>query len=295
MLARRGFIAVMNKPKLSIVCVTHNSADVLPDFLGGLNNLPAEWEIIFVDNASGDGTVVLVQKWEKAAQLIKNEKNSGWSTANNQGIAAAQGELIFLANPDIRFEIKELQKLIKFLDGKPGFSAVAPQLLNPDGSIQPSCRHLPSIADLFFQMTSLAFFFPRSVFNRWKMPEFDHQSFREADQPMASALLVQKSVFEKVGPFDEHFFVFFGDVDFARRMKNTGLQSVFWPEAKFFHRRGASTKKMGTRFYFSSHSAFIRYLWKWSGMAGRAALLLLWPLVILAAVGRAALSLLSRR
>lgn len=293
--ALRGSIAVMSKPKVSAVCVTYNSADVLPDFLGSLDNLPAVWEIIFVDNASGDGTVELVSKWGRAAHLIKNEKNSGWSTANNHGIAAAKGELIFLANPDIRFEIKELQKLVKFLDEKPEFSAAAPQLLNPDGSIQPSCRKLPTIADLFFQMTGLGFFLPRSVFNRWKMPGFDLQNFRDVEQPMASALLVRREVFRRIGNFDENFFVFFGDVDWSRRLKQAGLRTAFWPEAKVFHRRGASTRKMGARFYFSAHFGFFRYLWKWSGIFRKAGLLLLWPLVFLAAVGRAVLSPFFRR
>jgi hypothetical protein len=285
----------MNNPKLSIICVTYNSADVLPEFLNGLANRPADWEVIFVDNASGDETAELVQRWRKAARFIQNENNRGWSAGNNQGIAASEGELILLANPDLRFEIGELQKLVRFLDERPEFAAAAPQLLNPDGSIQPSCRRLPTIVDFFFQMTGLAFIFPGTAFNRWKMPGFDHQIFREVGQPMASALLVRGSVFEKVGSFDERFFVFFGDVDFCRRLKEAGLRSAFWPEAKVFHRRGASTRKMGARFYFSSHSGFFSYLWKWSGIFGKAALLLLWPLVILAAFGRAAFALLFRR
>ncbi len=207
----------------------------------------------------------------------------------------ATGELIFLANPDIRFEIRDLWKLVRFLDERPEFSAVAPKLLNPDGSIQFSCRRLPTISDFFFQMTGLAFLLPRSGFNRWKMPEFDHQIFREVEQPMASALLARKSVFEKIGLFDERFFVFFGDVDFARRLKKARLRTVFWPAAEVFHRRGASTRKMRARFFFSSHFGFFRYLWKWSGIFGKAALLLLWPLVILAAVGRATIALLFHR
>lgn len=293
--APRGFTAAMSRPKVSIVCVTHNSADVLPDFLQGLDGLPADWEGIFVDNASGDGTAELVQKWGRAARFIQNEKNGGWSAGNNQGISAAQGELIFLANPDLRFEIGELRKLVRFLDERPEFAAAAPQLLNRDGTIQPSCRRLPTAADLFFQMTGLAALFAGSFFNRWKMPDFNHQTVCEVEQPMAAALLVRRSAFEKVGNFDRRFFVFFGDVDFARRLKEAGLRTAFWPESKFFHLRGASTKKMGWRFYFSSHFGFFRYLWKWSRPQEKGLLLLLWPLAMLSAVGRAALSLFPRR
>lgn len=188
-----------------------------------------------------------------------------------------------------------MQRLAQFLNQYPEFAAVAPQLLNPDGSIQPSCRRLPALADLIFQITGLALLFPTSFLNRWKMPEFDHQSFREVQQPMASALLARREVFGKIGGLDERFFVFFGDVDFCRRLKEAGLRVVFFPEARFFHQRGSSTRHMGASFYFSSHFGFFRYLWKWANLLQKLLLLLLWPLVFLTAVGRAAAAALLRR
>ncbi|HXF48134.1 MAG TPA: glycosyltransferase family 2 protein [Verrucomicrobiae bacterium] len=286
----------MSSPKISVVCVTFNSADSLPDFLKSLEQLPSvEFEFIFIDNYSTDSSVGVVQKWKRASQLIRNEQNLGWSAANNQGIKASKGELIFFANPDIWFEANDLQKLAQFLDQYPEFAAVAPQLLNPDGSIQPSCRRLPTLSDLIFQMTGLAFLFPKSFFNRWKMPGFDHQNFRDVEQPMASALLIRRMVFEKIGGLDERFFVFFGDVDFCRRLKDAGFRIAFVPEAKFFHRRGGSTRQMGARFYFSSHFGFFHYLWKWSNPIEKLLLLFLWPLVLLTALGRAVAAFVFRR
>jgi GT2 family glycosyltransferase len=261
-----------------------------------LEKLPSEeFEFVFVDNHSDDSSIELIRKWGRASQLIRNEQNLGWSTANNQGIKAPKGELIFFANPDIWFEANDLQKLAQFLDQYPEFAAVAPQLLNPDGRIQSSCRRLPTLADLVFQITGLAFLFPKSFFNRWKMPDFDHQALREVQQPMASAFLVRGEVFEKIGGLDERFFVFFGDVDFCRRLKEAGLRVAFFPEARFFHQRGGSTRQMGAVFYFSSHFSFFRYLWKWSDPLRRLLLLFLWPLVFITAVGRAVLGLHFRR
>lgn len=288
--------AEKNRPKVSVVCVTFNSADCLPDFLKSLEKLsPQDVEIIFVDDHSTDSSVELTRKWGRASLIIQNEQNSGWSAANNQGVKAAKGGFIFFANPDIWFELEDLQKLAGFLGEHPEFAAAAPQLLNPDGSIQPSCRLLPALTDLIFQMSGLAFLFPKSFFNRWKMPEFEHQSFREVEQPMASAFLVRREEFDKIGGLDERFFVFFGDVDFCRKLKEAGFRIAFWPEVKIFHRRGGSTRKMGPRFYFSSHFGFFRYLWKWSGWFQKGALLLLWPLVFLTALGRAALGSIFRR
>jgi hypothetical protein len=281
--------AEKSNPQTSVVCVTHNSADTLSDFFGSFGKLSLdEFETIFVDNHSRDSTVERIRKWGRASLIILNDHNAGWSEANNQGAKASKGEFIFIANPDIRFEATELEKLVRLLDEHPEFAAAVPQLLNPDGRIQPSCRRLPTLADLVFQMTGLAFLFPKSFFNRWKMPEFDHQSFREVQQPMASALLMRRKVFEKLGGFDERFFIFFGDVDFCRRLKEAGLRIAFFPEAKFFHRRGGSTSKMGALFYFSSHFGFFRYLWKWSNLLQRILLLSLWPFVFATAVGRAA-------
>lgn len=286
----------MSKPKISVVCVTFNSADSLPDFLKSIEKLPTdEFEVIFVDNHSDDSSIELIQKWGRASQLIQSEQNMGWSVANNHGIRVSKGQLIFFANPDIWFEANDLQESARFLDGHPEFAAVAPQLLNPEGSVQPSCRRLPTLADLVFQMTGLAILFSKSFFNRWKMPDFNHQSFREVEQPMASAFLVRRKAVEKIGGLDERFFVFFGDVDLCRRLKEAGLRIAFVPEVKFFHRRGGSTRQMGAAFYFSSHFGFYRYLWKWANPWQKLLLLLLWPLVFTAAVGRAAAAALSRR
>lgn len=290
------FSAAMNKPKVSIICVTFNSADCLPDLLKSLEKLPpGEIETIFVDNHSSDSSVEIIRKWRRASLFVQNERNLGWSAANNQGAKTAKGELIFLANPDIRFEPKALQHLIDFLEEHPEFAAATPQLLNPDGSVQPSCRRLPTLTDLIFQMSGLAFLFPKSVFNRWKMPEFEHQSFREVEQPMASAFMVRREAFEKAGGLDERFFVFFGDVDFCRQLKEAGYRMAFRPEAKVFHRRGSSTREMGAAFYFSSHFGFFRYLWKWSNPFQKVLLLLLWSLIFLTAGGRAAFGLVFRR
>lgn len=286
----------MSRPKISIICVTFNSADVLPGFLQSVEQLSREWaETVFIDNASSDKTLELIKNWGKARELIANPENRGWSAANNQGAAASRGGLLFFANPDVQFEAGALQALVRFLDDNLEFAAVAPQLLNPDGTIQSSCRTLPTVADLFFQISGLAVLFPGSFFNRWKMPGFDHQSFREVEQPMASAFLIRRAVFEKAWGLDERFFVFFGDVDLARRLKQTGFRTAFRPEAKMTHRRGASTRKMGMRFYFSSHSGFFRYLWKWAGPFEKAILPFLWPLVLATAVGRALLHFFRRR
>ena len=286
----------MSSPKLSIACVTFNSADRLPDLLKSLEKLPADrFEIIFIDNGSSDSSTKLIRKWGRASLLIQNEQNLGWSAANNQGAKASKGGFIFLVNPDVWFEWTNLQRLAQFLYGHPEFAAAAPQLLNPDGSVQPSCRRLPTLADLIFQMTGLAILFPQSFFNRWKIPKFDYESFHEVEQPMASAFLTRREVFEKIGGLDERFFIFFGDVDFCRRLKEAGLRIAFVPDAKVFHQGGGSTRKMGAAFYFSSHFGFFRYLWKWSGPLQKLLLLFLWPLVFTTAVGRAAVGLMFRR
>jgi len=286
----------MNSPKVSIICVTFNSAEFLPEFFQSVEKLPKGWaEVRFIDNASKDKTVDPIRNWGWTNELITNPQNLGWSAANNQGIDASKGEMILFANPDISFEPAALQELVRFLDERQEFAAVAPQMLNIDGSIQPSCRRLPTILDLFFQSLGLGRLFPKTFFNRWKMPDFDHKSFQEVEQPMASALLVRREVLEKVGRLDERFFVFFGDVDFAQRLRQAGLRIAFWPEAKVFHHRGGSTQKMRSAFYFSSHFGFFRYLWKWSSPLEKAGLLLLLPLVFISAAGRASAYLLFRR
>lgn len=235
---------------LSVVIVTWNSAeDILRCVLsasksaGSLNT-----EILIIDNASADGTIdelrKVVNEGVHKITIIENNSNEGFTKANNKGIEIAKGKNILLLNPDA-FALNDcIEVLFRKLESNGNLGAVAPQLLNEDGSVQYSCRTLPHYSDMFSEMTLLSSIFPKSrVFSRWKMRYFAHDVEQTVEQPMAAAIMVRSEVIKKLGGFDERFSMFFNDVDLCGRILETGSEILFCPDAKMIHKKGASVNK----------------------------------------------------
>jgi GT2 family glycosyltransferase len=257
--------------KLSVVIVTWNSAADIDACIDSIN-FGSEFEVIVVDNASTDATVRLLRQHHHLS-LVENSSNLGYAHANNQGIKLTTGEYVLLLNPDTRVELGTLDALCSYLDGHPAVGAVAPRLINPDGTTQFSIRSFPTAASLFWELIGLACLFPKSrVFGRWKMKYFDYDRTTEIEQPMASCLMLRRTALASLAPnsslltanfpMDEQFPIFFNDVDLSKRMADAGWKTVYVADAKLVHRHGASTRQVRTRMIRESHRSAFRYLRK---------------------------------
>lgn len=252
-------------PKISIIIVTWNSGNEIIACLDSIyaqNHVPCE--VIVIDNASEDNTVELLKNHRGKIALIYNSTNLGFAEAVNQGLKKAIGDYILLLNPDTVLQPGALKIMFDFMVSHPEAGAVGPQLLNVDGTIQPSCREFPRPAYFIWEFTGLARLFPKHpVFGSWRMGYFDHQSQREVDQPMGACLMVRKMAIDQTGPMDsKNFPMFFNEVDWCLRIKRQGWKIFFLPEAKMTHYHGASTRKNRRQMIVSSHRSLERYFTK---------------------------------
>jgi GT2 family glycosyltransferase len=274
---------------LSIIIVTWNSQEYIRNcldsiFLSGGNFTS---EVIVVDNGSSDQTAEIVEEFYPQVNLIQNKTNLGYAKANNQGLEEAKGEYILLLNPDTQVLEDALFLMYELMEQNPKVGALGPKLLNPDKSVQPSCREFPTFSTLVWEFSGLSRLFPRSkTFGRWRMGYFDFDKAREVDQPMGSCLMLRKETLENVGIFDENFEIFFNDVDLCYRIKKSGWKIYFYPEAKVIHHKGASTRKAKARMIWLSHLAFYKFFKKHKpGLANRLLLFIfLIPLIFSAGV-----------
>jgi GT2 family glycosyltransferase len=271
--------------KLSAVIVTWNSSADIDACVDSIN-YGEEFEVIVVDNASSDATVESLRRHHHL-KLIENPSNLGYAHANNQGIGLATGEYVLLLNPDTRTELGALDTLSSYLDEHPKVGAVAPRLVSPDGTTQFSIRSLPTAASLFWELIGLARLFPKSrTFGRWKMKYFNYDDTAEVEQPMASCLMIRKTVLDSIqlqassselqapdsglaacglrlgAVMDEHFPMFYNDVDLSKRMADAGWKTVYLPDARVVHRHGASTRQVRAKMIRESHRSAFRYLRK---------------------------------
>ena len=182
---------ISTQPDLSVVILNWNARDYLVAALASLT--AQEWqhaiEVIVVDNASHlDDSVATVRRDFSSVQLIANTMNVGFSAGNNIGLRAARGRYILFLNPDTVVHPGALDTLIDWMDAHPQVGACGPKLLNPDGSLQASCRAFPSLGAGFFRNTPLGRLFPNNPWTRsYLMQDFAHDRETAVDWLSGSA------------------------------------------------------------------------------------------------------------
>ncbi|MDZ7334274.1 MAG: glycosyltransferase family 2 protein [candidate division KSB1 bacterium] len=287
----------------SIVIVTFNNQYEIVSCIESLGHALAGFraEIFLIDNYSADETFHISKKllsqfderhhWS----LICNETNIGFTKAVNQGLRQAQGDFVLLLNPDTELPADVFRPLVEILHADPQVGMVAPQLRNPDGSIQPSCRRFPRRRDVIYHALGLHWLFKRSrEFNSWKMGDFDHQSQREVDQPQGAFLLARRQAVDQVGLLDERFPMFFSDVDWCRRFIAHGWKILFVPSVQIVHHKGTSIYRNRLKMIWSSHRSFYHYFQKYQrGFFQRMLNLLIGEILIGLALVRSIFYLLS--
>ncbi|PIP85543.1 hypothetical protein COW83_03760 [Candidatus Collierbacteria bacterium CG22_combo_CG10-13_8_21_14_all_43_12] len=222
------------KIELSIITVGYKSEDTIVPFLDSIqkdrDNITKE--IIVVDNYPGDKGADRAQEHPLKPTVIRNTENIGFSKAINQGIKICHGEYILIINPDTRLVGSALKYLLDFAEETPNLGAVAPRLLNNDGSIQPSCSKFPTI----WNAVRYNFFGCKNCFKKYVPGD----SVTKVEVAVMAAFLIPKSVVDHVGGLDERFFLYYEDVEFCHRLYIHGLPVYYLPKAKVQHVHGAS-------------------------------------------------------
>ncbi len=218
--------------------------------------------VIVVDNASADGSAAMVRAEFPAVELIANTDNRGFAAACNQGIAASKEDFIFILNPDTLITTAALQTLLDVMQAEPRTGACGPRIVNPDGSLQPSCRRFPTLPRLLLDEFGLGKLFPHSkLFGGYRMTWWAHDQLREVDQLMGAALLLRRAALEQVGTFDERFFMYYEEVDLCLRLRDAGWKVLFVPAAEVMHHGGQSARQVlaeATLYRYRSLCAFYR-------------------------------------
>ena len=223
---------------LSIVIVNYNTKDLILNCLNSINNSGtiAGYEIIVIDNGSTDGSVEILDKL-KGIKLYKNDKNLGFSKANNLGIKNSSGKYILLLNSDTEVEKGSIDKLLNFAKSKKDAGVVGAKLLNKDGTTQKSVSNFPTIW--------------RAIKESW-LGEKDNFGLHApvvkdpvvVDSVVGAAFLITPLALKKVGLLNEKYFMYFEDLEYCKKVKKAGLKVYYLPDAKVRHLLGASGTKV---------------------------------------------------
>jgi GT2 family glycosyltransferase len=239
----------MNNPLLSIIIVSFNTAKLTLDCLRsiiadkGLKDIP--YEIIIVDNDSKDDSISKIKEFKikhslKSAnwqiKIIANKHNSGFGTANNQGVAIAKGNYILLLNSDTIILHSAISQSLNWLSAHPEACACTAQLLNKDKTIQASGGYFPNLLNVFAWSSGLDDLpFVNKIIKPFHphTPEFytkdnfflkDHQQ----DWITGAFFLTRKNLYDKVKGFDENYFMYGEEVELCYRLKKNTKNNQIW-------------------------------------------------------------------
>ena len=248
-------------PDVDAVIVTYNG---LPHVERALESL-AGLETVVVDHGSTDGTVDVVRERFPAVTLVEQE-NRGLAAGWNRGIRESSAPYVLVLNSDAWLVGDAAERLVRFAEGIPRAAWVAPRLLNPDGSLQPSVRGFPTPWRLATEYLFLRKLAPRSrLLNAFYGGGFRHDEIREVEFAKAAAFLIRREAFDEVGPFDEEFFLFSEETDWSYRARKAGWRTLFFPEAEAVHVGGASWRRESAALFREQVRGHLRFLVKHRG------------------------------
>jgi len=223
---------------ISVVIVNWNTRKLLLDCLASIYKTVKNiaMEIWVVDNASIDDSVETARRLYPEVEIIQNPQNLGFAAANNKVFKRMRGRYALLLNTDTLLTDGAIERIYDFMENRPDAGMACGQLLNPDESKQNSIANFPGLLSLLCNETILRILLPEKFPS--KIKTFKHPI--EVDSCIGACLLVRKKAMDQVGFFDENYFFFFEETDWAYRMKKAGWKIFFVPSARIYHFQGQS-------------------------------------------------------
>ena len=250
---------------LSVIIVNYNVKYFLEQCLHAVCNAAdaIETEIIVVDNHSTDESLAYLAPKFPQVKFIKNNTNSGFAKACNRGLQKANGEYILFLNPDTLVAEDSFLKCIRFFQSHPGCGAVGVKMIDGSGSfLKESKRAFPSPLTSLFKLFGFSHIFPKSkVFSRYHLGHLEKERDHEVDVLAGAFMMVKREVLEKVGSFDEAFFMYGEDVDLSYRIQKAGYKNYYLADTTIIHFKGESTKRGSlnyVRMFYYAMSVFVK-------------------------------------
>ncbi len=256
------------KPDLSVVYVNFNTTEVLIRSLESLrrHNGDVSYEAIVVDNGSEESPK---GRLPEGTRLLEPGENLGFGKGNNLGAREAQGEILLILNTDAFIcERTRVDQIVSFLREHPEVGAILPRLIDEFGWIQAGqvgydpklwrivldkpfkvlwrAEPLRALLRPLAALINLDFAIPERA--------------TEVEAATAAALFVRRDTFQKIGGFDEDFFMYLEDFDLCRRVRENGQRVEFHPEWEATHLLGQSiaNNRHRKRLYFESQYLYFR-------------------------------------
>jgi len=236
--------------RVDVVVVCWNDRDKITTALDSLFALsevrddPSFAHVIISDNGSTDGSrEFLRERYGDRLTIVENGANLGFAAACNRAFPHGSAPYVFLLNPDAELKDRALANIVAFMDAHPRAGIAGSRTYNYDGTIQQSCGEFDTWAGAFLRSSAWGEWpLLRRFANGAALRDFAYDEERRVDLAIGAALAIRRALLVEIGAFDERFFLYHEEVDFAKRAADAGWETWFVPTSEAVHEGMGSAK-----------------------------------------------------
>lgn len=249
---------------ITVVIVNWNAGGLLRECVASLvrHHSGLIDAVVVVDNASSDGSLVSLEGMGDLPfhlKTIRSDRNTGFGNACNRGSVLAATKYILFLNPDTRVYANSLQAPVELMQAEANsdIGVAGIQLIDEFGAISRSCGRFPSVGMFAAKIIAL------NRLKFWRhldmhVSDWSHDTTRDVEHVIGAFYLMRRELFERVGKFDERFFVYLEDLDLSLRVHRSGYRSVYLAEAQAFHAGGGTSRQVkAQRMFYSLRSRLL--------------------------------------
>lgn len=257
-------------PRLDIVIVNWNAGALLQRCLDSIASAGTDGLVLsrvaVIDNASTDGSLAALAQPKPPLAVIRNPVNAGFAAACNQGAAGSTADYLLFLNPDVILDSDSLEGAIAFMEAKDNqeIDISGIRLRDAEGRTQRCCARFPTPGRMVGHAFALDKLLPGLAAPHF-LTEWDHEDSRDVPQVMGAFLLIRRAAFERLGGFDERFFLYYEDVDLCRRLVAGGGRCAHNAAVSAVHVGGGTTSAIKARRQFLAAQSRILYTGKHFG------------------------------
>ncbi|MGL4306902.1 MAG: glycosyltransferase family 2 protein, partial [Mycobacteriaceae bacterium] len=225
---------------LVVITVTYSPGKYLDPFIKTLDQATTRaTKVILADNGSVDGTPEAAHEKYSHVQLLRTGENIGYGGAINRAVAEVDPaeEFILVANPDVLWHPGSIDELLRAAQRWPRAGALGPLIREPDGSIYPSARMVPTLT-AGAGHALLGTIWPKNPWTKAYKQENKELHERSVGWLSGSCLLLRRAAFDSIDGFDSRYFMYMEDVDLGDRLGKAGWHNVYVPSSEITHSKG---------------------------------------------------------
>ena len=241
------------------VVVNYNAGPALVACVASVLAQDPPPELVVVDNASADGSIEALRQAHPGVRIVSSGGNLGYARAANLGIAATDAPVVAVLNPDTVLGAGVARALTARFAADAKLGAAGPRVQNPDGSVYPSARQIPSLIDAVGH--GLLFFVWRDnpFTRRYRETGADPARPRDVDWVSGAAIWLRRAALDDIGGWDERYFMYVEDVDLCWRLCRAGWKVAYEPAGTVEHLLGVSTAGRPYRMIAEHHRSLLRF------------------------------------